>query len=509
MVVLQRLVKGSVSVKRLRHFSQSAFLLYFALLLFRSSSQNGGDAYAHNAFLAIDPLVALVHGLAVRSFRSGLLWSLILLIPTALLGRFFCGWVCPFGSLQEGVATLRSNLTARRTAQTNRYREWHSVKYFLLLAGIIAAFFGISLIGWLDPLVLLVRSAGVSILPAVVSKKYIAVSPPHYWVGLTVLAALSCLLIASLRLTRFWCRALCPLGALLGLAARWSFLKLNKNEAACNRCGRCLTGCQGGDDPLTGSLWRKSECHLCLYCVSACPHHALEFSFSLPRRGGAGQPDQARRVAVVTIAAGLAAGPAALAQRAVGRNHRPGVVRPPGACDESNFLARCIRCGECIHACPNHALQPAFVEAGMLGFWSPILAANIGFCDPQCVLCSRVCPTQAIESFTVAQKGWADTPGRSTDPIRLGTASYDKARCLPWAQETDCTICMEWCPVVPKAIYIEKTIAPDAAGRTTQLNRPHIDANACIGCGACEFACPLAPPAVTLTSLGERRFRPA
>jgi polyferredoxin len=87
------------------------------------------------------------------------------------------------------------------------------------------------------------------------------------------------LLAMNLRVTRFWCRALCPLGALFGMASRWSLLGLHKDADTCNRCNRCLIACQGGDDPIGGVPWRKAECHLCLNCVEACPHGSLQFRF--------------------------------------------------------------------------------------------------------------------------------------------------------------------------------------------------------------------------------------
>jgi formate hydrogenlyase subunit 6/NADH:ubiquinone oxidoreductase subunit I len=76
-------------------------------------------------------------------------------------------------------------------------------------------------------------------------------------------------------------------------------------------------------------------------------------------------------------------------------------------------------------------------------------------------------------------------------PIRLGTAFYDRGRCLPWAMATDCIVCEEWCPVSPKAIYVQEAQVVDSAGNTKTLKQPHIDPSRCVGCGACEYACPL------------------
>ena len=147
-----------------------------------------------------------------------------------------------------------------------------------------------------------------------------------------------------------------------------------------------------------------------------------------------------------------------------GRDER--LVRPPGALDETDFLARCIRCGECMKVCPNNALQPALTEAGLEGLWTPVLTSRIGYCEPSCVLCSEVCPTGAIWKLTPQEKGWVVGVGQgNAAPVRLGTAFYDRGRCLPWAMATDCIVCQEWCPVSPKAIYLQEV---EVTGRERQ-----------------------------------------
>ena len=93
-------------------------------------------------------------------------------------------------------------------------------------------------------------------------------------------------------------------------------------------------------------------------------------------------------------------------------------------------------------------------------------------------------------------------------PIRLGTAFYDRGRCLPWAMATECIVCEEWCPTSPKAVYLRSAEVADATGSTQQVRQPYIDPARCVGCGACEFACPVRDrPAVYVTSAGESRSK--
>jgi formate hydrogenlyase subunit 6/NADH:ubiquinone oxidoreductase subunit I len=90
--------------------------------------------------------------------------------------------------------------------------------------------------------------------------------------------------------------------------------------------------------------------------------------------------------------------------------------------------------------------------------------------------------------------------------MKIGTAFYDRGRCLPWAMNTDCIVCEEMCPVSPKAIWFESVEVTLRDGRKKTLKRPHVDPVRCTGCGICENKCPVHDlPAVRVTSVGEMR----
>jgi len=491
-------------------------------------------------FFEWDPLVALGNALASHALYRGLLWSLIILVPTLFLGRFFCGWICPMGTLQHLVGNMPSEAKrGKQRIESNRYKRWQTIKYVVLVAGLTAAAFGSMAIGWLDPFSLLVRSLGLSILPgfnfavrailtpleqshigaikstaetihAVLAAFLLDFRQAHFAQSLLLGILFLVVIFAGLRITRFWCRAICPLGALLGAVSRWSIFGLQKDAASCDKCNRCLLHCQGGDDPIGGAPWRKAECLMCMNCVGSCPHDALQFKFFRSKPGVAAEvasPDLGRRRTISGLAAGAAIVPMMRANTGVGKSRNERLLRPPGALDESEFLARCIRCGECMKVCPNNALHPTLREAGLEGLWSPTLVPRTGYCEPSCVLCSEVCPTGAIWQITPKEKGWVVGLGDGrSQPVRLGTAFYDRGRCLPWAMATDCIVCEEWCPVSPKAIYTEDAQVIDSAGKVRTLKQPRVDPSRCVGCGACEYACPLQDrPAIYVTSIGESR----
>ncbi len=412
------------------------------------------------------------------------------------------------------------------------------MKYVVLLAGLVAAVFGAMVIGLLDPFSVLVRSIGLAVLPAFNFAVRAALTPmehshvaairsagemihaalqafvldfrqSHFAQSLLLGVIFIAILAASLWVTRLWCRGLCPLGALLGAVSRWSVLGLHKDASRCNQCNRCLLNCQGGDDPVGGAPWRKTECLMCMNCVGSCPENALSFRFYRAKHGRKDEvpsTDMGRRRAITGVAAGAVAVPLMRANTGLDKSRPALLLRPPGSLAENEFLSRCIRCGECMKVCPNNALHPAHLEAGIESLWTPTLVPRIGYCEPSCTLCSEVCPTGAIWQITPREKGWVAGGATGDHPVRLGTAFYDRGRCLPWAMATDCIVCEEWCPVSPKAIYLEDAQVIDQDGNTKTVKQPRVDPGRCVGCGACEYACPLQDrPAIGVTSIGESR----
>ncbi|HMY15761.1 MAG TPA: 4Fe-4S binding protein [Polyangium sp.] len=536
-----------------RRFSQAGFLALFLYFLFQTGFR-GSFASAETAvrlplpveaFLLADPFVAAMTVLSTHTIYRGLVWSLGLLALTLVFGRVFCGWICPFGTLHHFFGWIFPSryLRGNKRVESNKTAPRQRAKYYLLYAFLASALAGSALGGLFDPICVAVRAIGLAVIPAVqyvfgmasfvsgqagirpvqsatdVAQDFLAQTVwqskqfyfHHTWfIGILLVAVL----FMNRIIPRFWCRVLCPLGAFLGVFARFALFGMEKDHAKCTDCNLCLVNCQGADSPQGGVKWRQDECHVCLNCENACPEDVIKFRFLPNRKSTVTKPDTGRRTAIASAAAGAAVIPAARIADVIDANYDHRVIRPPGSVEEREFLERCIRCAECMKVCPNNALHPAFFEAGVEGIWTPILIPRIGYCEHSCVLCGQVCPTGAIQKITEEQK-----LGLGQKPVSIGTAFYDQGRCLPWAMATPCIVCEEFCPTSPKAIWVEEVTIPrrlpiarengqEPEMSTVHVQRPHVDPSLCIGCGACEKVCPVQDkPAVYVTNVGETRSK--
>ena len=430
-----------------------------------------------NWFLQLDPLVALGTVLTTRTLYAGLLWAGVTVAGTALLGRFFCGWVCPFGALHHLVGWIGSRArSVREMIEGNRYRDSQRSKYYVLLFLLVAAVGGyffkldgvasVSLLtGFLDPIPLVYRSVNFLLLPlADASLHLVSASQRHYdgaW--LTAVIFLGALLL-NLAIPRFYCRFVCPLGALFGLLGRYALWRPGKKSGKCSQCGLCNSRCEGACDP-AGSI-RISECVLCMNCLDTCHDNLMGYN---PFRSLCGEtlaPDLSKREFVTTAICAIAAVPMLRLDGRLGKNYDPALIRPPGAFSEPEFLDRCLRCGQCARVCPTNVIQPATLKEGIEGLWTPALNMRAGTsgCQKECTACGQLCPTAAIRPVSLDEKLGLGS-FRGAGPLRIGTAFVDRGRCLPWAMDKPCIVCQENCPVSPKAIFVKESFAEVRDGR--------------------------------------------
>ena len=491
-------------ILRLRNIRRiyAAFFLVLFLLLLWLTRFGWMKGYATRLFLELDPLTAIASFLTSWTVYKGLVLSLVVIIGTLFLGRFFCSWICPLGIINQIAGSILTRFRAVDTAALNSYRPLYRLKYYILALFLVLAAFGALQTGLLDPISLVTRSFVIALFPAVnYSIGWISLKQPLFHGGIFIGLIFLAVVFANRFLPRFWCRAVCPLGALLGLLSFSPLLRIRRDVELCTDCRKCLSHCHGGCDPHTEL--RVTECHLCMNCIEDCPEKAIHYGLAKPSSSTQKPLDVNRRRLIETALAGVILFPVMRSTISSATSPRSSVVRPPGSIAEKDFLRRCIKCGECMKVCPTNVIQPALLEAGFEGLWTPLLINRIGYCEYNCVLCSRVCPTGALSPLTIEKKLGLG-PGQK--PLKIGTAFYDHGRCLPWAMHTDCIVCEEVCPTSPKAIWFKTVEVRLRDGSVKMLKQPYIDPNLCIGCGICENKCPVKDKAaVRVTSVGESR----
>jgi polyferredoxin len=320
-------------------------------------------------------------------------------------------------------------------------------------------------IGLLDPISLIHRSVNLALLPVMDGPLQITAVLPRYYQGAGVIGILFIvILLLCLKVPRFYCRFICPLGALLGLLSRWSVWRMGKSEDHCHDCRQCEAHCEGACSP--SRTIEISECVMCLNCMDHCRHGLMGYRSRPSAAGERLRPDMDRRQVVSALAGGIFLAPLLRVNGGLAGNWNPRLVRPPGALPEADFLSRCIKCGQCMRICPTNVIHPAGWQAGLEGLWTPMLNFRIGVsgCQHNCVACSHVCPTAALRPLTVDERmGHGRFAG--SGPMRTGMAFVDRSLCLPWAMDTPCIVCQENCPVSPKAIVTRTEFQPVQNGQ--------------------------------------------
>lgn len=416
-----------------------------------------------------------------------------LIVATILFGRIYCSVICPLGIFQDFFNWLSKKFDKRKKYSYKRNNPW--LRWGILAALVVAWLCGFTfLVGLLEPYSAFGRMADELFKPiylfgnnllATISEK---AGSYHFFKVLISLKSITALVVALLTLLiighisyhhgRTWCNTICPVGTLLGFFSRFSILRMRIDKDKCNHCLACQRKCKAFCIDSVDQKIDYSRCVDCFDCIEACRQKAISYGpVKLRNKAGKQQPaktesvDESRRQFLKSTVVLAALAPAALEAKVTGVKDNRIPMSPPGSTSHKNLLQHCTSCHLCVSKCPSHVLKPAGLEYGLGGILQPVMKFDDGFCNYDCNLCSQICPTGAIKPLTVEQK-------HITQP---GHVVFNKDICVVNVNRTSCGACAEHCQV--QALHM----VPFEGGLTI----PEANTELCVGCGGCEFICPV------------------
>ena len=444
------------------------------------------------------PLV--LHGLAHIQIVPALFGNLLTIfivwmLLTLLFGRIYCSAICPLGILKDAVARC---LTKHRY----KFRKPQLLLRYGLLTACIAGFllnFNL-IVSLLDPYGIYGRMVTHLFRPLVIAghnlTALVAREQGYHgiwyvqniisWQSAAVsFATLLLVVLLSWCYGRLYCNTVCPVGATLGLLSRFSLFRVRLRED-CISCGLCEQRCKAECIDSKEKTVDASRCVACFNCLNVCKQGSLVYGMNAAKSfsrysNAANAPAQSRRTFLGMVIAAIGASLGAASNLPTGVSRVPykqkHPITPPGAGNLERFQQRCTACHLCITKCPYHTIQPAITDYGLSGFLQPVISFEHGYCIFDCVICTQVCPNHALLPISMAEK----------HHLQIGKVVLILENCVVDTQHTNCGACAEHCPT--GAVAMVPFGKPEDA-----LTIPVItDVDLCIGCGACEYICPVRP----------------
>jgi NapH/MauN family ferredoxin-type protein len=211
-------------------------------------------------FGAVETLVTLLTTgqFISKTHPSNIVLGIAVLAATLLVGNVFCGWICPWGAIQDGLSWVRNKLRLKAWQPPAALDKWLRYGRFVVL-GIVVYFSVTTAKLWFadyDP--------------------YVGLFGLHWLFNLgeasaVGLAIVGLVIVGSVVIDRMWCRYLCPLGAVFAVVGRFSFLRIRRHATTCTDCTLCDRPCPVGLSVSTAKPTVSSDCIGCLDCVTTCP----------------------------------------------------------------------------------------------------------------------------------------------------------------------------------------------------------------------------------------------
>ena len=438
----------------------------------------------------------------------------VLLLLTLLFGRIYCSVICPLGVMQDIIAWVSKRKLFRKNKRAKFANKYAYSPAKTALRVLVLVLFVILMVAGLNSLAILIApySAYGRIAANLMQPLYqwanngLAAIAEHYdsyafysvdvWMrSLTSLCiALGTLLIIGFlawRGGRTYCNTICPVGTVLGFFSRFSFFGPVFELEKCNGCGLCARNCKSCCINPKEHRIDMSRCVMCGDCLETCSQRAISLGIRWKKQSA--QPEKAQKaeasdasrrnfvkgLALVASAATVKAaaktvdgGLATIEDKQLPERKTP--LTPPGSLSVKHFAQHCTACQLCIAECPNQVLRPSEKLETLM---QPVMEYERGYCRPECVHCSQVCPAGAILPITVEEK----------TAQQIGHAVWVKKNCLPVTEGVDCGNCARHCPVGA----IEMVPLDEDADEWIEI--PVVNEEVCIGCGACENLCPARP----------------
>ena len=444
---------------------------------------------------------------AVLALNVGVIVALVLL--TLVFGRVYCSVICPLGVFQDGISWLGTHKDKkpyhyRKENKWLRYGVW-VVFVVLLVLGVQAAVallapysaYGRMVQNLLQPVYLWGNNLLATLAERAGSytfyeKEVWMRSLPTFIIAVVTLVVI---VVLSFKGGRTYCNSICPVGTTLSFLSRFAMFRPMIDADKCKHCKACELHCKAHCIEITKDSAHidHSRCVDCFNCIDECKFGALKYRFAWRKDSSPSaqndknpQNDKGRRAFMTGTA--LAVGAAALkgiearAQEAAKKvdggfaevlpkraPEREVPLTPPGSQSVKDFYRRCTGCQLCVAECPNNVLRPS---TDLEHLMQPEMSFEKGFCRPECTRCSELCPAGAIRKITREEK----------TQYHVGTARVNVDLCLEATGSSQCGKCAQSCPTGAITL-IEQ-------GET---RRPAVAEEVCIGCGACEYLCPVRP----------------
>lgn len=429
---------------------------------------------------------------------------IIIILSAIIAGRLFCSFLCPLGALQD-IAPV-----SRKKKYT--YSSGHQKLHYTILAvtGITVILWGTVIFQWIDPFSIYGRLAGYAAAPAAViinnaagsffsnmgiySIPVINYKSAGLFAAAAALTPVIVIFLLSSAKGRLYCNTICPIGAVLAITSRFSLFRIKIDSHKCISCGKCENVCKSSCIDYRNHYTDYSRCVACFNCIDQCPNGSIAFSGIKPSPGKKDSPSQVTRdmtqftpaISREKFLAGLMLLPSGFLlasqqnqelyykdEASQVKFSRKDIATAPGSLNSEHFNSACTACSLCVSVCPTGVLQPAVLQYGLTGITQPFMDYSSGYCNYDCVKCGEACPSGAIKPLNVEAK-------RST---KIGEVYFIKENCITYTDGIVCGACSEHCPT--KAVYMKPF--------RDNLVIPETNPDICIGCGACEYVCPVRP----------------